>query len=505
MAEENFFKKLFASFFGGSNPESEKKRLLKSIGKQINKTKYKFYKASSGEVSASFAKYFYDIYKAVSQGQVLFLNNKNPEIYKRWAIDYYLSEQQRQAIDNISEEKILESYKTQSFQEVLAKVKENTEIISNYFTPEMVTKIDSLYSRLISFAAFCSYDYYFLLKKFASSIREREFSTTPAFDNINAEYITDDLKDFVAVAYGIKLDNMFWNDLFEMLKQNRGVSPIAPNTWNKILTRLKDLRQSGVLEMLIQLCSSNPSYKIVESQKMERIAEPFLDKLKDTTEKTIKKLEKQQTDGKKAQLISQIFGEDTTSRLRYYTETNSIAYTKKNLSGYKYATPLNFLKAFLIDYVKKDLREFCDLVLVRGKWATTAMAAPLSDAYNSLLEASDIITDFDSKLSEDGEYGTKFKNYIIRVDRDVEAQKVMTSLLNDVNSDAYELIADSGKKLVLVGKHIKSLLEDHEKPRPELLINWKEIERFADQPIKNMGVALYKKIYLFVSLMQMYL
>ena len=73
-----------------------------------------------------------------------------------------------------------------------------------------------------------------------------------------------------------------------------------------------------------------------------------------------------------------------------------------------------------------------------------------------------------------------------------------------VNTDAKDLVTESSKKLIVVGKTIKALLEDHEKQRPEMLINWKEIDRFAETPIKDMGVDLYKKIYLFVSLMQMY-
>lgn len=505
MADGNFFQKLFSSFFGSSDPAAEKKRQLKAIAKQVGKSKYKFYKTSSGEVLASFAKYFYDIYKAISQAQALFLNTQNKEIFKRWVVDYYLTDKQRESIENLSEESIIENAKTLSFDEITSKIKVDIEVLSNFFSQENVTKTDSLYTRLMAFSGFVSYDYYFLLKKFASSLKERDFSAPPRFDNINAEYITDDLKEFVTVVYAIPLDNLLWSDLFEMLKQNRGVSPISPAVWNKILARIKDIRNSGILEMLIQLCAQDPNYRITETIRTDRIAEPFFDKIKDTAEKTIKKLEKQQKDGKKSQLVSQIFGTETVVRLKYYTENNGIAFTKKRLSGYKYAAPLNYLKAFLIDYIKKDLREFCDLVLVRGKWATTALSTPLSDSYNSLLETSDVITNFDNQLSEDGEYGTKFKNYIIRVDRDIEAQKVMTSLLEDVNSDAKELITESAKRLISVGKTIKALLEDHEKQRPEMLINWKELDRFAEVPIKDLGVDLYKRIYLFVSLMQMYI
>ena len=52
MAEStsNFFTKLFESLFGSNDPEVEKKRRLKSIAKDLSKSKYHFYKASSDEI-----------------------------------------------------------------------------------------------------------------------------------------------------------------------------------------------------------------------------------------------------------------------------------------------------------------------------------------------------------------------------------------------------------------------------------------------------------------------
>ena len=122
MADGNFFQKLFSSFFGSSDPAAEKKRQLKAIAKQVGKSKYKFYKTSSGEVLASFAKYFYDIYKAISQAQALFLNTQNKEIFKRWVVDYYLTDKQRESIENLSEESIIENAKTLSFDEITSKI-----------------------------------------------------------------------------------------------------------------------------------------------------------------------------------------------------------------------------------------------------------------------------------------------------------------------------------------------------------------------------------------------
>ena len=81
----------------------------------------------------------------------------------------------------------------------------------------------------------------------------------------------------------------------------------------------------------------------------------------------------------------------------------------------------------------------------------------------------------------------------------------MQSIMNDLNGKARSIIGTSCQQLITIGKNIKGLLEDYEKQRPELIINWKELEHFADTPIIEQGKAIYKQIYLFVSLMQLYM
>jgi len=38
-----------------------------------------------------------------------------------------------------------------------------------------------------------------------------------------------------------------------------------------------------------------------------------------------------------------------------------------------------------------------------------------------------------------------------------------------------------------------------------MIINWAELTHFAENPIKEQGVDIYKKIYLFVNLMKCFL
>jgi hypothetical protein len=121
------------------------------------------------------------------------------------------------------------------------------------------------------------------------------------------------------------------------------------------------------------------------------------------------------------------------------------------------------------------------------------------------LTVSDQINDFDNSLSDDAEVGIKLKNLLIRVDRDKDSARYIRTQLGDINDKALSIVTMGAQQLVSFARELKNLIEDKEKPKPQLLINWKELEHYADKPIRDMGVEIYKKIYNFVTLMQLFL
>ena len=78
----------------------------------------------------------------------------------------------------------------------------------------------------------------------------------------------------------------------------------------------------------------------------------------------------------------------------------------------------------------------------------------------------------------------------------------MNRLVNDANEAAYKFIVVSTRNLITMGKIIKSLVEDYAKQKPMLIGNWKELEKYAETPLKDMNIDLYKKIYLFSTLVK---
>ena len=503
--KQSFFQSLLSNLFKSSNPEAEKKRKLKAIAKTFSKTKFhNFYKPSTIEVLPPFAKLFYDIYKLVSPAQAIFKANQNPNLYKAQVINYSLSEKQIGLLEHFDQQKILEMARQVPLQQLSAKLDEEFSIFSAEFDNERMSKTENLFKAFSTLQDFCCFDYYVLLKKFASGIQEYNFSSVPNFEKINGEYITDDLKEFCAAAYAITDENLLWNELFAFMKATQATETISLGNWKKIVAKIKNIQQSGAFELMIRHISGNTEYVTQIPSHYSSLIEPYVDKIQEEIRTTISKIGSQQKENKANQICEQIFGSTDFQTLHFYISGANEAFSKKELGLFTYTEPLNYLKAFLLEYVKKDIREFYDVVVVRGQW-DASLANPMSNAYQELLKISDEITAFDSDLSEDGASGLKIKNLLPKTAHDPGAENIINRVISDSNEQARGYLVTSAQDLITIGKTLKSLIEDYSKQKAEIVQNWRELERFLDHPMKEFSIGIYKKIYLFVQLMQQYL
>lgn len=496
-----FFQRLIDGLLKNDDPELEKKRVMKLIAKELSKTKYKFYKYGTDEVLPAFAKTFFTIYKTVSPGKIYFQSNANQKLYQRMVLNSMMSEKHLELIDQLSEENIIEEAKKVSLNQLKIQVKEKCETLFTFFDANIINRIDTLYSQFMLFKSFCEYDYFFMLKKFDSSLRENDFSVTPQFEAITGRYIVDDLQDFLTIAYNLsEYDD--WNDLFAFLKKVKDVEPVSKGTWSRLVNRLLDMQSSRVFEMMIQLIQQNPGYITKPAKTREHITEKYIDSIRQEAEKALSRIQIEQKSSKIDSLVSSIFGTTSISRMKNYTEEQSAVFERRNIGSFSYQQPMNYMKAFLLDYVKKDVRELADLVLVRGKWSTSSLATPMSEAYHQMLELSNKIVEFDETLSDTGAISGKLKTLLTRCDRDKEALNIIRTILKDTNSAARDILVSGTQEIITFARNLKLVLEDYAKPHPELVINWKELEHFADYNIKEQAVAIYKKLHLFVTLMQ---
>jgi hypothetical protein len=500
-----FIQRIISIFLGSGDPEREKRRQLKQIAKDLQRQKYKYYKPRSGEALPGLARFFFDIYKVVGPAQALLQGADNSSALKTILIEANHSQEQERLREEFSEETIRKRAEKVDTKQLTGHIKDSMVSYFSGFDSPTVKRINDTYNLMQTLVAFVKFDYYFVLRKFDSSIQEGNFGYTPRFESINAEYVSDDLKDFLEVALAVERD-ADWDSVFNVLNEYKGVEVIDRSAWKKLLGNLANVLRSGVLVKIVQHVDKDPSYRAEVRVPRQHIVENYLNTLKTQVEATIQKLARERRSKKVEQLVKAVFGTTAIQRAKYYTDTANMQYTKKMLAGFLHTDAINYLKAFLVDYFKGEVRAtISDLFIVRGQWSDNILSQQLSDAYYAVMNVAQEIVEFDDSLGEEGERGMKLKKASGRVvERDAASAKMLRQALNEVNETAMHMIQETATNLITMGKVVKLMIDDLDKERPELIQNWKELQSYTEQPIRDELVRIYKRTYYFVQLMQMF-
>lgn len=501
----NLFERLFSSLFGGDDPEREKRRQLRHIGKQLSKSKQKYYKPKGEQVQPGLARFFFDIYKVVGPAQNLLQNAQESKALRQITVDGFLTDAQKEARDFFAEENIRQLAQGMEPKELASLIKEKMVALFGTFDSKLVKQINLTYNAIQVLLRFVGFDYYFALKKFDSSIPEHDYSYKPKFEPINGEYISDDLKDFLEIALPLDKD-MPWEKVLDVLQIYKGVEVVARPAWKKILGAIDDLRKGDVFILIVQHIDKNPQFVPSPRVARDRIVEGYLNNLKNATEATVQKIMSERRKGRIDQLAIQVFGTPSIARTKNYTDKANEMFSKRMVAGFTHTQALNYLKAFLLDYFKKDIREVVqDELLVRGKWTDNVTAKRFSDAYHQVLQVADQVVKFDDSLGDEGELGMKLRKAMGRVvDRDANSNRLLKQLVDQINQQATGMINLAAQNLIIIAKQVKELLEDLEQENHRLVMNWKELEGGAEVPLKDRLLDMYKKIFYLVQLLQVF-
>lgn len=499
---QNLIEKLFSIFASMGDPDAEKKKILKAIGKDLARSRFKFIRTKGNEALPGLARFFYELYKVTAPSQVFLQNANGSASLRAFVIESYLTDEQRKFSERLTESWILEQSKTLELKSLTERCQADLTTFLAFFDAERTREIDAAFGTLVSFSNFVNFDFYFLLKKFDSNLPERNFSYKPKFEAINAEYVADDLADFLEVFLPLDLD-ADWDRVFSALKQYRNAEVIQIDSWNRMLGPSAEVRRSQVLEQLVRFVKKDPYWSAQPRYPNERIVEPFLQKLRTQVETLIHKISAEKRNAKIDETAQQIFGTSVIVRMKNYAEKANVVFAKKMLGGYTQVQSLNYLKAYLMDHFKKDIRELVDVLLIRGKWSTTVQSQQLSDSYHALLEVSNDILSFDESLGDDTDYGSRIRSALAKSDRDKEQLKYLRTMLKDANDKASALVTKSAVNLIQLGRQLKFLIEDHAKTgRHAVILNWREIEGATAGNVRTQLVESYKKIYYMVQLLQ---
>ncbi len=500
--DDSFFQRVINFFLGVSDPERMKKRELKQIRAQLKK-RSKFFKVNGSLIQPPVAKFFYEIYQVTGPARAILERMDLSGVVKTVIIDHYLSEEEIELRNKLTDESIRARAEQMGINPMVNAVKDDLAAFYEVFDAERVKKIEKTYNQLSMFVEFVNFDYYFLLKKFDSGIPEGDFVYRPHFEPINGEYLLDDLKDFLEVLPYLNKE-ADWEGIIDILSHYRDVEVVSRDGWKKVVRLCREMHKSKLLLMMVRFLDQNPEYQPVGDEPQEKLVDDYLQMFKTQTELSIQKISQEKKNQQVEKLLEQIFGTTAVSRTKNYTEKANLSFSKKMMGGYLYVEPVNYLKAFFLDFYKRDMRQLSDILLIRGQWATNVMSQQFSEAYHQLMEISDKLIHFDDDLGEEGERGVRIKSLILKSDKDKEAVTRLRKMLKEINDEALGMVQKSTSNLVTLGKVLKQLIGDYKAENHEIMLNWKEMQSASEENLGEKMTNTYKKIYYFVHLMQNY-
>lgn len=488
---------------GNVDPQKEKRRVLKGLAKSLRKINPRYYNLKTEKVDTALPKNLHEFFRVLSPAQKVLQHAKSSKVLKTIVIESCLAKEHVALKDRLSEESVRGRSKTTPYVRLVEEIKQDTKAFFACFDLNRTKEANDTYAALSSLLTLIHFDYYPLLRKFDPGISESNLTYEPHFEATSAEYVREELKDFVTVLADFD-PTLNWDAMWNILRTYRNAEIVPPAAWKRLLHLIRRLRRTGELELLTQLACQDPAFRPRVRSERENIVDEFLQKTRLQNDTLLQKIAKEQRSGQIQQILQHLFGGAAYQRLANYTEQANEPLQQRELSGYAYTLPVNCLYSFLKDFVEAELRQLVDLLLVPAKWTDIAPSKTLSEAYHQLRDIAAEIEAFDAELGEESETGRRLRSMVARADRFQQSQLMARKLLKKIDESAKDMLVRSAGQVVALGKVLRQVFEDLQRPTPKLILNWRELAARAKRDPKQMFASAYHKLYYFTQLAKLY-
>jgi hypothetical protein len=499
---EDLMDKVF-SFFSGEGLTDEKQNMLKGIAKELSQSKYaKYFRIRTEETDPSFLSFLFSVYKTIYPIKMFMQDEAKMSKLRHLTVESCIDPNIKEIINRLDTANLEAKLKITSGEQVIAAIQADVNLLNSQFDNNHRTTVNHRYELAAELNNLVNYNFPAFFKKFDPHFIDGSFLVEPKFPAVKTILIIDQMADFLTATHSLKPDED-WNGLLMILKKCEGLDLVIPEQFINMLKVLREVHTSKIIELMIQYTLRNPVWQFKHTAFNETIGDIWLETQKQEAYAFITRINNTKKAGQISALVKQIFESSDLTRLENYNIQISETYRKKNLDYFVYAEGINYLKALMDDYINREIKELCDILLIRGQWTNNIMSREMSDALNTVLETLVSIADLDTVMSEEGADGSRLRAAIVRIDRDPTQARYINSIIAKVNDEAMEIINEAVQALIIIGKHLKNLIEDVEKKHPELLINWREINLASKEPIHQRMINTFKKINYFVQLMHL--
>lgn len=503
-SSEGFIDKLLEFFTGKNNENRIKERKLKSVAKELAQTNGKFFNSKKLQIMPHFPAIIYNIFRNC-QSVSKFFDVKNHGVsIREFLFDSMLDQNAKTLKDFLAPENVTEMIKTASEpQKAIENVQKKLKQFIQLFDSKKTLEINVTYNQIVNLSGLVCYDWYFFVRKFDSAISESNFSHKPNFDPLEGKYAVDDLidinDDLNSVDFTAKFDGVF--NYLEEISADKANTEILEN----VIGQFKKLKDTDVLTKMIKLIRGDPYFKPKTFVSNEKIVNDYLLKIQDATKKAVEESILFLNKEKANRLLMDIFNTTIIVRMKYYAKRLSDFLTSKGVNCVlEYIDPMNYIKAFLLDICKGEVKARIDFLIIKGEWESAASSSRFVGLIDEITKFSEKVVAFDEKCSDEGSYGKDLRRSSVVV-KDINGKSSIKKTVDMINEDAKSLIIESINLFVSIGNGLKALIEDYNLKTPVLIVNFHKIKWEYNEDFNSDMIALYKKLANMVVLLKKYI
>jgi hypothetical protein len=499
----SFFEWITSLFTHWDDPARVKRRMLKRMSKILAANKYgKFFRLKTEDASPELAQFFFTVYKTIASAQAFLQNAAQSTQLKIATVYNFLNKRQQDILERISPESIELRAQETLPKDLARQLQDECNSLAADFDANLIHSINECYNQIMILIKFVNFDFYFLLKKFDSHLNERSFSSKPHFNPVRGQAVSDEIKDFLELTGGLEQDQN-WAEAIQILRDSKGVDVVNLKLWNNMLLLIRDVKRSGILELMIRFIDKDPRWGWEPRVSSEDIAAPYLEMIRRETFEHLDRVTTAKRDALIARYAKAVFGDSDVNRLKNYTERSGEIYKKKNFAGFTFARGLNYLMVFLLDQ-KPEFQYFYELIFIRGQWVSPALSMPLSESIRLLTTFPDRINHLDESLSEFGMYGNKLKIALSRIEKEKSQVRLINTNLETLNGDAKQIISDAIFNISVLQDGFSEIIADYRKNPATVILNWGELESFSEGKLKDRITALHDRLVNMLQLLGLF-
>ncbi|MDR1574891.1 MAG: DUF5312 family protein [Treponema sp.] len=500
---EDLMDRVFSFFSGDGDEADDMKIFLKQTLKELGQNRHaKFFRAKTGEADPLMAAFFYKVFRILFAFRTFSREEEKMTRLRQMILTASMDKLILDTAGRLSPESIEERSQTTAPAELTAQIEADIGRLRAAFDERRISAVNRCYNLAAALSGLANFNFPGFLKKFDPNFTGGNFTAEPNFSAVSAGIIIKDLGEFLAVSHSLPPEGD-WKSLLDLLKICAGAEIVKPVHFAAMLVNLQELHQSKILELIVRYVGKNPVWEWKPQTPDEHIGEAWLEAREEEARENIGKIKFVQKHSQIDTLTKRVFDNAGLVRLENYNTAKGEVLRKRDLEDFVYAEGLNYLSAFLEDYLEKEIRELCDILLIRGQWTNNGISREMSEALYQLLDASAPIKALDERLAEDGDDGARLKAAVMRVDRDKTQARYINSIVGNNNEQALEMINTAAQRFIVIGKYLKVLIEDGQKSRPELLHNWRELNSVSKSPLIQRMTDDYRKINYFIQLMRL--